>query len=310
MTEETHASTGVAYLLILMIKGTLLRGVACMIGGSGLLTCNDAVIKWVGANHPVGQMISIRGLYVVAFILLFVHRPGGGGFNSLRIANWGGACLWGAMLVASTFLFLTGLQYLPLADAAALTFAGPLFVVILAPVLLGETVSWSRRIGVFSGFVGVLLILNPSGGAFRWVAILPLSVALVEALRDMLARRMVVQESSLAMVFISSNMVLVSGLMTAPWGWTPLVPMEWGLLALAACFQGCAHFLMVEAFRHGEAASISPFRYTSVLWAVTIGYAVWGDIPDESIIIGGGLLIGSGLYLLRKSRQRQQVADV
>ena len=287
-----------------------MRGVACMIGGSGLLTCNDAIIKWVGTNHPVGQMISIRGLYVVAFILLFVHRPSGGGFRSLRIGNLGGAILWGTMLVASTFLFLTGLQYLPLADTAALTFAGPLFVVMLAPVLLGESIPWSRRFGVISGFIGVLLILNPSGGAFRWAAMLPLSVALVEALRDILARRMVVQESSLAMVFISSNMVLVSGLMTAPWGWTPLVPMEWGLLALAACFQGCAHFLMVEAFRHGEAAAISPFRYTSVLWAVTIGYTVWGDVPDESIIIGGSLLIGSALYLIRKISHRQQAVKV
>ena len=291
-----------------MIKGTLLRGVTCMIGGSGLLTCNDAVIKWVGANHPVGQMISIRGLFVVGFILLFVHRPGGGGFKALRIANMGGAVVWGAMLVASTFLFLTGLQYLPLADAASLTFAGPLFVVALAPVLLGESVEWSRRIGVLSGFMGVLLILKPGADAFRWAAMLPLSMALIEALRDMLARRMIVHESSLAMVFMSSVMVIASGLVTIPWGWTPVAPSEWGLLALAACFQGCAHFLMVEAFRHGEATSISPFRYASVLWAVTLGYTIWGDVPDAWIIVGGSMVIGSGLYLLRKSRQRQQAA--
>ena len=279
-----------------------------MVVGSGLLTCNDAVIKWVGASHSVGQMISIRGLFVVGAILLFVHRPKGGGLKSLRIVQWNAALVWGLLLVVSTFLFLTGLQYLPLADAASLTFAGPLFVVALAPWLLSETIGWHRRVGVLCGFMGVLIILRPGAEAFMWAAMLPLSVALVEALRDMLARRLVAQESSLALVFLAAIMVMGSGLITIPWGWSAVTYQEWGLLALAACFQGCAHFFMVEAFRHGEASSISPFRYASVLWAVTIGYFVWRDVPDGWVISGGTLVIGAGLYLLRTSRREQRAS--
>ena len=278
------------------------RGILSMLAGSGLLTCNDAVIKWVGASHTVGQMITVRGIFVVGFILLFVLRPGGSGLKSLRIENMSGALVWGAMLVASTFLFLNGLQYLPLADAASLTFAGPLFVVALAPLLLGERVPWTRRTGALCGFGGVLIMLRPGADAFRWAALLPLSVAFIEALRDMLARRLVSQESSLAMVFLAACMVMAGGAVTAPWGWTHVTANEWGLLAFAAALQGCAHYLMVEAFRHGEASSVSPFRYASVLWAASIGYAVWGDVPDAWVIVGGSLVIGSGLYLLRASK--------
>lgn len=288
-----------------MAEHSLYRGITCMLVGSGLLTCNDAVIKWVGESHSVGQMISIRGLFVVGAILLFVNRPGGGGLKSLRIVQWSTALVWGFLLVVSTFLFLTGLQYLPLADAASLTFAGPLFVVALAPWLLAETIGWHRRIGVLCGFVGVLVILRPGVEAFRWAAMLPLSVALVEALRDMLARRLVAQESSLALVFLAASVVMGSGIMTVPWGWSSVTYQEWGLLALAASFQGCAHYFMVEAFRHGEASSISPFRYASVLWAVTIGYFVWNDVPDGWVISGGTMVIGAGLYLLRTNRREQ-----
>ena len=284
------------------LKPNRLRGVACMLGGSGMLTLNDAVIKWVGADHPVGQMITIRGLFVMILVLAVVHRPGGRGLRTLRVSSISGMLVWALMLVASTYLFLTGLQYLPLADAAALTFAGPLFVVMLAPLLLGESVGWHRRLGVAVGFGGVLLILKPGAEAFRWAAFLPLSVALIEALRDMIARRMVASETTLAMVFSGALVVTVSGLVTMPWGWPPIDPTTIGLLALAACLQGSAHFFMVEAFRHGEAAFISPFRYASVLWATALGFVLWGDLPEAWIIVGGGLLIGSGLYLLRSKK--------
>lgn len=284
------------------MKSNRLRGVVCMLVGSGMLTLNDSVIKWVGAAHPVSQMISIRGLFVILFVLLIVHRPGGGGFRILRVSSIPGMLAWTLMLVASTYLFLTGLQYLPLADAAALTFAGPLFVVMLAPLLLGESVGWHRRLGVAVGFGGVLLILKPGADAFRWAALLPLSVAFIEALRDMVARRMVASEKTLAMVFSGAVVVTISGLVAAPWGWPPIDLPTIGLLALAACLQGSAHFFMVEAFRYGEAAFISPFRYASVFWATTLGFVLWGDLPDAWIVVGGGLLIGSGLYLLRSKK--------
>ena len=96
--------------------------------------------------------------------------------------------------------------------------------------------------------------------------------------------------------------VTVFGLATIPWGWTPITAWELGLLALAACLQSCAHMLMVEAFRYGEAALISPFRYASVLWALVLGFILWHDVPDIWIVLGVTLVVGSGLYILRKKK--------
>lgn len=286
-----------------MVAGSnRLRGVACMLGGSGMLTLNDAVIKWVGASHPVGQMITIRGVFVMVLVVALLHRPGGGGVQTLRVSHKSGVLVWALLLVLSTYLFLTGLQFLPLADAASLTFAGPLFVVALAPLLLGESVTWHRRIGVATGFCGVLLILKPGADAFRWAAFLPLSVALIEALRDVVSRRVVAGESSLAMVFAGSMIVTVSGLFSIPWGWPPIDINAVGLLAVAACLQTGAHFFIVEAFRYSEAAFVSPFRYASVLWATALGFLLWGDLPDAWVIAGAALIIGCGLYLLRSKK--------
>jgi drug/metabolite transporter (DMT)-like permease len=118
----------------------------------------------------------------------------------------------------------------------------------------------------------------------------------------MVARRVVPRETTLAMVFVGSFVVTVSGLVTAPWGWPPIDRTAVGLLALAACLQGGAHFFIVEAFRYSEAAFISPFRYASVLWATSLGFVLWGDLPDIWIIAGGSLVVCSGLYLLRSKK--------
>jgi drug/metabolite transporter (DMT)-like permease len=281
----------------------LRMGIACMLGGSAILTLNDAVMKWLAAGHPVGQIIFVRGVFVLLLILLLVHRPGGAGLRQLRLSSWSGPILWGLMAVVGTFLFLNSLRFLPLADATALTFAGPLFVVALAPLLLGESVGWGSRLGVAIGFVGVMLILKPGTASFHWIALLPLVVALVEGLRDMLARHMIGRESSLALVFISTLLVTVSGLATLVVGWVPMDREQVQLLALAACFQCASHVLMVKAFRFGPAAVLSPFRYASVLWAAAIGFVLWGDGLDLWMIIGIGLVVASGLYLLRQGRE-------
>ena len=278
-------------------------GVAYMLGGSAILTLNDAVMKWLAAGHPVGQIIFVRGVFVLTLMLLVVHRPGGGGLQQLRVNTWRGPTVWGLMAVAGTYLFLSSLRFLPLADATALTFAGPLFVVALAPILLGESVGWGRRLGVFTGFAGVLLILKPGTSAFQWVALLPLIVALVEGLRDILARRMITRESSLALVFISTLLVTLSGMVSLVGGWVPMDLEQLQLLGLAACFQCSSHILMVKSFRYGQAAVISPFRYASVLWAAAIGFALWGDVIDIWVAAGVALLVASGLYLLRQDQQ-------
>ena len=280
----------------------VLRGIVLMTAGCALITVNDAIMKLLSGSYPPGESIFVRGLFVFIPIVLLVYR--GGGVHTLRVTNLLGQLLRAMTLVASMFLFITGLRFLPLADAVALTFAGPLMLTAAAPWALGERVGWRRRCAVVVGFTGVLIMLSPGGDGLRWAALLPLGTAFFEAVRDIVTRRLVVTESSLSMTAYSTGLVTLCALATAGHGWQPMSAGDVGLLAIAGCCMGAALFLMTEAFRHAEATLVAPFRYSSVVWAMIVGVFVFGDWPSSTMLAGAGLVVGSGLYILhREARQ-------
>lgn len=267
-----------------------------MLLGCVLITLNDAVMKWVTRDYPVAQSIFIRGMFLMIPLVLLAwreHRR-----RKLKVERWGLQLVRGVLSVASVFLFVTALGLLPLADAIAITFASPLIVTALAPSVLGEPVGWRRRIAVIVGFCGVLLMLRPGDGAFRLAALLPLAVAFFEAARDMMARRMVLTESTVATIAITGIIVALSGFVFALADWRPPDARAWAIFALGGCFMGGAQVLMMEAFRHGEAVLISPFRYSAVIWAAVVGVLVFGDWPDLWVGAGCTLVVASGLYIL------------
>ena len=280
----------------------MLRSVALMTAGCLLLTLNDAVMKLLSGDYPPGEMIFVRGVFMAIPIALLAHRAGG--LHVLRVTNVRGQLLRAMTLVASVFLFITSLRYLPLADAVALTFAGPLMMTAVAPWALGERVGWRRRCAVAAGFAGVLIMLTPGQEGLRWAALLPLGAAFFEAARDIVTRRLVVTESSVSLTACSAALVTLGGLATAGHGWQPMSAGDAALLALAGCCMGAALFLMTEAFRHAEATLVAPFRYSSVLWAMLVGVVVWGDWPSPTMLAGAGLVVGSGLYILHREARR------
>ena len=279
-----------------------LRGIASMVAGTAILTMNDAVLKWLAASYPVGQVMFVRGIFVFIPIAFFVWRAGGVG--ALRIRNFRGQATRAVLAVASTFLFVIGLSMMPLADAIAVSFAGPLFITALARPLLGEQVGWRRWCAVAVGFAGVLVMLRPAGEVIRLAALFPLAAACAGAFRDIVTRRISAQESTVAILSFSTLAVTLTGLCTLPLGWKPAALEDVGLLALAGLLLGSGHYLMIEGFRLAEAALVAPFKYSNMIWAVIVGFIVWGDIPDRWTVAGSLLVIGSGLYILHRKMRR------
>ena len=206
----------------------------------------------------------------------------------------------------STYLFITSLRYLNLADAVAITFSGPLFLTALATPVLGERVGWRRWAAVGVGFVGVLAMTRPGGEGAQWAALMPLGAALSSASRDMLTRRMTITESSVSMLCVSSVAVTLSGLASPPLGWRAMDPGDVGVLAGAALFLGLGQFLLIEAFRFGEAVVVAPFKYANLLWGLLFGYLFWSHAPDRWTLAGAILVIGSGLYIFHRETLRRR----
>ena len=128
--------------------------------------------------------------------------------------------------LASGFLFLTGVSYLPLADAIAITFAGPLFMTALAGPMLGEQIRWRRWAAVGVGFIGVMVMIRPGSSALQWAAIFPLLASLAGALRDITTRRISAYETSLSIFFFSTISIILFGLFTLPFGWTTIKTLD------------------------------------------------------------------------------------
>ena len=272
-----------------------------MIGGGAVITLNDAVMKMMTVGFPVGEILFIRGVFVIIPIALLAWRFGG--VTQLKVRSIRAQAIRAALTVLSTYLFITSLRYLDLADAVAIGFTGPLFLTALATPVLGEWVGWRRWAAVGVGFVGVLAMTRPGA---QWAALMPLGAALSGAIRDMLTRRMTVTETSVSMLCVSSVSVTLSGLATLPFGWPAVDLGDVGILAGAALFLGLGQFLFIEAFRLGEAVVVAPFKYSNLLWGILFGFLFWSQLPDRWTLAGAILVIGSGLYIFHRETLRRQ----
>lgn len=275
-----------------------LRAVVCMLTGVALLSLNDGLIKSLTGDYPVGQLLFVRGLFVLPWILLIALHAGG--LHQLRIRNLNGQAVRAVCVIASSFLFVTGLSFLPLADAIAAAFTGPLFVTAMAPVVLGERVGWRRWLAVLVGFAGVIFMVRPGSDAIQWAILFPLGAAMFGGMRDLITRRISRSETSVAVLLVTTSVVMLAGLTTAPFGWKAIdVTHLWTFAASGLLIAG-AHYQMIEAFRQGEAALVAPFKYSSVLWAVLFGFLLFGELPDLWTISGAAIVCLAGLYILRR----------
>jgi drug/metabolite transporter (DMT)-like permease len=279
-----------------------MRGIVCMLLGVILLGLNDALIKTLALGYPVGELLFVRGAFVMPWVMILAYRAGG--LRSLRVVNVKGQAWRGVLVIAGSFLFVNGLRYLPLADAIAISFTGPLFTTAMAPYALGEKVGWRRRGAVLVGFLGVLIMARPGGGALQWAVLLPLGAALCGGVRDLITRRIARSETTVSMLFVTTAVVMLAGLATAPFGWAPLRGADLWVFASSGVLVAGAHYLLIEAFRYAEAALVAPFKYTSMIWAVLFGYLFFGDLPDAWTLAGASVVVLAGLYILHRETRK------
>ncbi|MDD9915917.1 MAG: DMT family transporter, partial [Rhodospirillaceae bacterium] len=166
-------------------------------------------------------------------------------------------------------------------------------------------VGWRRWSAVIAGFVGVLIITRPTGDVVRLAVLLPLGSAFAGAMRDVITRRLAARETSNSILVTTTAAVACAGLFTLPFGWTMPTPQDLAIVALGGMITGCGHYCLIETFRHAEAGLVAPFKYSSILWAVGLGFFVWGDWPDIWVMAGTAILIASGLYILRREMVRR-----
>lgn len=278
-----------------------------MLTGFIFLVLSDATAKWLIAKYPITQVVGLRAGIVVLIVIAIA--AGRRQLSLLKPVDIRGQLHRGAFAVGSGYLFIGGLAFLPLVDASAAAYIGPIVMTALASRILGERIGIHRWMAVFVGFAGMLIMLRPSPAGISWAMLLPASAAVFGALRDLTTRRISVTDDSSSILMVSSLMLCAVGVAAMPWfNWLKIELIDVGLLVLSAMLIGAGHFLHIQAFKLEEASALAPFRYSGIVWAAFFGYLIWGDIPDRWIITGAIIVIGSGLYIAWRERQHMKAA--
>jgi drug/metabolite transporter (DMT)-like permease len=275
-----------------------------MVVGVAFLTANDAVSKYLTESHPVGQVICLRQAATLLVIVPYVMAVTGWG--ALRVASWSGQVTRGLLFVANAGLIVLALSLLPLATVITIMFASPIITAAVSLPMLAERVGPQRWIAILAGFAGVLIVIRPGAAGFEWALLVPVAAAVANSLRDVMTRLLSRTETSIAILFWSTLIVMAAGALTAPFGWQPVTATAAAWFVLAGVFNAAAHFLLIEALRLGEATAITPVRYTSLLWAAVIGYVVWRELPDAWVLAGSAVIIASGIYIVRAESRKSR----
>jgi len=258
---------------------------------------NDAIVKHVSEGMPSAQLIFLRG--VLASLLVLGMACALGVRRQLRHALQPRVASRAAVDACATVMYLLSLFHLPLGNATAINLAAPLFMVVFAVWFLKERPGAARWLAVAVGFAGVLCVVQPRSDGFNAWALLCLAGTLFHATRDLLTRRIDPAIPSIVVTLSTAVAVtLLSGAMSLAQGWQPFAPVQLAWLAAASVFLVAGYFLIIQCMRQGEVSLTAPFRYAALLFAVVLGYLVWGDVPNAWAWCGIALLVGSGLYVV------------
>lgn len=278
-----------------------LRGILLMVSAIGFFVLMDTIAKYLSQWYPVPGIVWAR--YVINLCILLAWFAARGELGRIRTARPGIQLARGVLLAGATFLYFTSLKVLPLADAAAIGFVLPLFVAVLAVPMLGERLDGPRTFAIFIGLAGALVIVRPGTDVFTPYALLPVAMAACNALYQVLTRKVAGEEHPLTSLVWGAIVGAVLLSAVAPIYWkAPDVGWHWVLLGIIGLLASIGHYLLIRAYDYAGATLLAPYSYTVMVWAVLLGFLVFGQLPDGWSVAGMVIIIASGMFLA--SRQR------
>jgi len=286
-----------------------LRGAGLMMLSMAAFTFNDTAIKALGDAIPLAQAIFLRGL-MTTVLLYAAGRMMGVIRHDLPRRDWALIVLRSLAELGATFLFLTALMNMPLANITAILQALPLTVAVGAALVFGEPLGWRRIVAIAIGFFGVMLIIRPGPEGFTVYSLYALGAVGCVTIRDLASRRLSRATPSITVALTAAALIMsASGIITLMQGWAPVTGREFGLLGIAALFILAGYLASVMTMRVGEIGFVAPFRYTGLLWALLLGWLVFGHWPGPVTLLGACLVVATGLFTLYRERHLRHGPD-
>jgi drug/metabolite transporter (DMT)-like permease len=281
-------------------RQSTIAGIGLMLLAVLMFSLNDVLGKWLVATYSVGQVLLFRSL--AALVVLAPLVASAGPATIVRVERpW----LQGLRVLLSTgevACFYLAVTVLPLADTMTYYQAGPIYVTLLAALILKERVGWRRWTAVAVGFIGVLIALQPTSAAFGWPALVALGASTLFALL-MIVTRTLRGTPNLTMVAWQFAAALVCGLIWAPFQWVPFNGYDLVLIGLVGVVGMAAMACVNRSLKLAPASVVVPYQYTMIVWAVIFGYLVFGDVPSWPVVTGAAIIIAAGLYIFFREQR-------
>ncbi|MCA0995231.1 DMT family transporter [Alloyangia pacifica] len=284
-----------------------LRGIALKLTSVVLFVIMSALIKAASEQVPTGEAVFFRSFFAIPVILGWLMWRGDLG-SGLRVASPMAHFLRGIVGVGAMGCTFAALGLLPLPEVTALGYAASPLTVLFAALLLGEKIRLFRTSAVLIGLLGVTIVMAPLltvsevSPAVLWGIGFVMTAAVLRALVQIHIRRMVQSEQTSAIVFYFSLTATGLSLLTLPFGWVMPSPTEAAMLIGAGLLGGVAQICLTSAYKGAEAALLAPFDYASILFAILIGYAVFGEVPTPLMLLGSAVVIASGIAIILRER--------
>ena len=280
-----------------------MRGALFMMASMAGYVLNDTMIKLVSEDLELFQAVFLRGIIATLLlgilawykkVIFYRLEPG-----EFKVVAWRTFAE-----ISATFCFLTALFNMPLANATAILQSLPLSVTLAASIFLGYKVGWRRYLAILLGFVGVIVIVRPGTDGFNTYSLWALAAVAFVTLRDLLSHRLNSSTPSIYVALLTSvSVMILSGVASVSQEWNDVSPQIGLYLAAAAGFILIGYIAGVAAMRHVEISFVSPFRYTVLIWALLLGFFVFGEVPDTITITGSLIVVGTGIYTFYRERK-------
>lgn len=287
-----------------MTSASNLRSIVAMLLAVGFFALMDAALKTLSASYPVAQVVALRGLVALPLVCLYILWRKEA--HTLLRIRWWLHLVRGVLIVLMLWLYAGGLKVLALTEAYTIFFIAPLLITLLSVPVLKETVRPAHWLAIGLGLLGVVIAMRPNGESFlSFGALVVLASAGCYAVSAIMARVLSRTDSSASVLFWTSLMLAVGpSLMAAP-GWIEIAVQHWPLVAALAVTGFLGQVAITEAFQHGQASVVAPFEYSALAWGMALDWLLWRSVPDHYTLLGAAIIVGSGLYLIRKERIRE-----
>lgn len=277
-----------------------LRGIALTLLSAILFSTTNATAKWVMTDIPTGELLWVRSIVAVSLVCLFIRR-------AEWVSLWGGG-KWRLHLfrvicsAIEVVCFYWAISRTPLADMTAIYLAAPIYVTAMAAIFLRERVGWRRWSAVMVGFIGMLLATRPSGGSFSAPALVAVcgsvlyatSLVVTRGLRDTPSTLLVATQMGALFCLTSASATL---------GWVVPTTVQVLLMVAIGIVSMIAFWCVNQGLRLAPASAVAPFNYSSIVFATTLGFLVFGDVPSVSTLLGAAIIIFAGLFIALRERR-------